>query len=208
MLQVGDLVNQNLPPRSPWQCFRLIFCPSSFQLKRMLVLVVVHVVLVPAPLEEEGGGSQTGFGSGLLSECCIALFSSCNPAPNGKPRQQRQTQPAEGLRGVNRSISDSTLTSEWFCEQSRLSGLLPLGPWCWCRTGGFSATLQSIFEGLGPCGCSVFLGRVGKGLVMLPRPETSLEALAGLCSPVFCHQPPAQRGWRANAAGCCPGAMK
>lgn len=35
----------------------------------MLVLVVVHVVLVPAPLEEEGGGSQAGFGSGLLTEC-------------------------------------------------------------------------------------------------------------------------------------------
>lgn len=70
MLQVGDLINQNLLPCFSRQCFKLIcFCPSSFQLKWMLVLVVVHVVLVLAPLEEEGGGSQAGFGSGLLTEC-------------------------------------------------------------------------------------------------------------------------------------------
>lgn len=57
-------------PAPPGQCFRLTyFCPSSFQLKWMLVLVAVHVVLVPAPPEEEGGGSQAGFGSGLLTEC-------------------------------------------------------------------------------------------------------------------------------------------
>lgn len=69
MLQVGDLINQNLPPRSPWQRFRLsCFCPSSFRLKWMLVVVVVHAVLVLAPLEEESGGSQAGFDSGLLSE--------------------------------------------------------------------------------------------------------------------------------------------
>lgn len=167
VLQVGDLINQNLPPCSPRTAS--CFCPSSFQLECLLVWAVVRVVLVP--LEEEGGGSQAGFGSGLGSECWVALFSSCNPAPTGKPRQQQhQTQPREGLWGVNRSISDSTLPPEWFCKGSRLSGLLPLGPWCSCRTGSFSATLLGIFQGRCPPGCSVSLGRVGKELATLPRP--------------------------------------
>lgn len=67
VLQVGDLINQNIPPSSR-QCFRLIcFCPSGSPW--VLGLVLVCVVLAPALLEEEGGGSQAGFGSGLLSEC-------------------------------------------------------------------------------------------------------------------------------------------
>lgn len=44
---------------------------------------------------------------------------------------------------------------------------------------------------------------------MLPHHPSrrNLEALIGLLSLVFCHRPPAQRGWRAEGAGCCPAAV-
>lgn len=64
MLQVGDLINQQIPPLLP-----SVFQTDLLLSLRLLGSVLTRVVLAPAPLEEEGGGSQAGSGSGLLSEC-------------------------------------------------------------------------------------------------------------------------------------------
>lgn len=61
-----------------------------------------------------------------------------------------------------------------------------------CRTETFSAALQSIFKGTSLCGYSLFLGRVGKELVMLPCPSgnkvggTKWALLLRLLPPTLC----------------------